>query len=562
MNQEDFQSGGERFPLTRRSVIEAVHSIDAEERERALEALCAAYWKPVYKYVRLRWNRPADVAQDLTQGFFVELLERELLEKFDSKKSRLRTYLRLCVDSFVMNDDKSGRRQKRGGTVPHVALDFAGAEEELGATVMDPAAIPSPESLEEFFEKEWVRSLFALAVEDLRELCVARERERTFRLFESYELDGNKQITYEQLSKEFGIPVTDVTNALAWARREFRKIALERLRDGAEAPDLAGTRYRLLERIARGGMGVVYAAEDENLQRRVALKVLDVPGSDGDLANRLIREARVLAALEHPGIVPVHDVGTLADGRVFYTMKFVEGKRLDKFIESVASVPDRLRLFLRVCDAVAFAHARGVLHRDLKPANIMVGPFGEVLVMDWGLAKILRGEDSGGVREADPNATVFDKRKPVATAGDATEISVVTGHGTVMGTPGYMSPEQARGDIELLDSRSDIYSLGALLRFWLTGQPEATSLSNGSRIDKSLAAICAKSTAASPAERYPKVQGMALDVSRYLDGLAVGAHRESLFEKARRFYRRYRFFILLIAAYLAMRVLILLFMHR
>jgi RNA polymerase sigma factor (sigma-70 family) len=231
MTQEAPQHGGDAFPLTRRSVIDAVRSIDAEERERALEALCAAYWKPVYKYVRLRWNRPADVAQDLTQGFFVELLERELLEKFDSKKSRLRTYLRLCVDSFVMNEDKAGRRQKRGGTVLHVALDFAGAEEELGATVMDPAAIPSPESLEEFFEKEWVRSLFALAVEDLRELCAARERERTFRLFESYDLDGNKQITYEQLSREFGIPVTDVTNALAWARREFRRIALERLRE-------------------------------------------------------------------------------------------------------------------------------------------------------------------------------------------------------------------------------------------------------------------------------------------------------------------------------------------
>jgi len=149
--------------------------------------------------------------------------------------------------------------------------------------------------------------------------------------------------------------------------------ALERLRDGADTPDLAGTRYRLLGRVARGGMGVVYAAEDGKLQRRVALKVLDVPGTDGDLANRLIREARVLAALEHPGIVPVHDVGTLADGRVFYTMKFVEGNRLDKYIESVASFPDRLRIFLRICDAVAFAHARGVLHRDLKPANIMVG---------------------------------------------------------------------------------------------------------------------------------------------------------------------------------------------
>src|SRR5229473_7391804 len=231
MNDEDFQSGGDRFPLTRRSVIEAVRSIDAGERERALEALCAAYWKPVYKYVRWRWNRPAEAAQDLTQGFFAELLERELLDKFDSNKSRLRTYLRVCVDSFVMNEDKAGRRQKRGGSVSHVALDFAAAEEELGATVIDPAKIASPESLEEFFEKEWVRSLFALAVEDLRELCEQRERARTFCLFESYDLEGNEKSSYEQLSKDFGISVSDVTNALAWARREFRKIALSRLRE-------------------------------------------------------------------------------------------------------------------------------------------------------------------------------------------------------------------------------------------------------------------------------------------------------------------------------------------
>jgi serine/threonine protein kinase len=318
----------------------------------------------------------------------------------------------------------------------------------------------------------------------------------------------------------------------------------------------------LLERIARGGMGVVYAAEDENLKRRVALKVLDVPGTDGDLANRLIREARVLAALEHPGIVPVHDVGTLADGRVFYTMKFVEGQRLDKFIATVNSVPDRLRLFLRICDAVGFAHARGVLHRDLKPANIMVGPFGEVLVMDWGLAKILRVDVSNASPQRDPEATVFEKSKPASFESGTTEISVLTGHGTVMGTPGYMSPEQARGDVEHLDARSDIFSLGTLLQFLLTSKPEAPSISKERHLDKSLAAICAKSTAAAPAERYPSVQELALDVSNYLDGLAVGARRESLFERAARFYRRYRFFILLIAAYLVMRILILLFMHR
>jgi RNA polymerase sigma factor (sigma-70 family) len=231
MREDSVQPGGDRFPPTRRSVIEAVRSIDAGERERALEALCAAYWKPVYKYIRLRWNRPAEEAQDLTQGFFVEALERELLEKFDSKKSRLRTYLRVCVDSFVSNEAKASHRQKRGGNIPHVALDFAAAEDELSGTVVDPAAIHSPESLEEFFEKEWVRSLFSLAVEELRELCESRQRERTFLLFEAYDLDGNDNISYEQLSKDYGIPVTDVTNALAWARREFRRIALERLRE-------------------------------------------------------------------------------------------------------------------------------------------------------------------------------------------------------------------------------------------------------------------------------------------------------------------------------------------
>src|SRR5439155_17986083 len=162
---------------------------------------------------------------------FAELLERELLDRFDPKKSRLRTYLRVCVDSFVMNEDKSGRRQKRGGSIPHVALDFAAAEEELGATAIDPAKIASPESLEEFFEREWVRSLFALAVEDLRKSCEQRERARTFRLFEAYDLEGNEKSSYEQLSKDYGISVTVVIYSLLSARREFRKIVLYRLRD-------------------------------------------------------------------------------------------------------------------------------------------------------------------------------------------------------------------------------------------------------------------------------------------------------------------------------------------
>jgi eukaryotic-like serine/threonine-protein kinase len=323
--------------------------------------------------------------------------------------------------------------------------------------------------------------------------------------------------------------------------------ALTRLREGAALPDLTGTHYRLLEEVARGGMGVVYAAEDERLQRRIALKVLDGTSSQGDLATRLMREARVLAWLEHPGIVPVHDVGTLADGRVFYTMKFVEGQRLDQHLEAVSSVPDRLRIFLRICDAVAFAHTRGVLHRDLKPANVMVGPFGEVLVMDWGLAKIVAAR-------VDPDATTQDM--PGANQAKAPDTSVVTDHGRVMGTPGYMPPEQARGEVELLDQRSDIFSLGALLRFLLTQKlPTGSSV----RINRALEAICAKACAQERERRYATVPELAADISRYLDGLSVGAYRENIFEKAGRFYRRYQFFILLIATYLLVRVTLVIF---
>jgi serine/threonine-protein kinase len=333
------------------------------------------------------------------------------------------------------------------------------------------------------------------------------------------------------------------------------------LRQNANLPDLSGTRYQLLERVARGGMGTVYAARDEKLDRRVALKVLDVPVADGDLARRLNREARVLALLEHPGIVPVHDVGTLSDGRVFYTMKFVEGQRLDKFIEAVTSLPDRLRLFLRICDAVAFAHARGVLHRDLKPANVMVGAFGEVLVMDWGLAKILR-EQSSEASEGDREATIPHTPQANTIAADSTQATQITGQGNVMGTPGYMSPEQARGDIAQVNERSDIFSLGAVLRFLCVNPaPQSNQHAAGGQ-DKALEAICAKATQSDPTTRYATVPELSADVSRYLDGLPVSARKETIFDKATRLYRRYTIAILLIAAYLAVRILILIFSHH
>ena len=178
--------------------------------------------------------------------------------------------------------------------------------------------------------------------------------------------------------------------------------AIARLRAAVESPDLEGSRYHLLDKLGQGGMGGVYRVEDSILGRQVAMKVVAVPDSTSSLADRLLREAQIIARLEHPGIVPVHDVGTLPDGRVFYTMKLVQGKRLDAHAAELGTIPERLRLVQKVCDAVSFAHARGVLHRDLKPQNVMVGPFGEVLLMDWGLSKIIREQEATRPSDSSP----------------------------------------------------------------------------------------------------------------------------------------------------------------
>ncbi|HLK03498.1 MAG TPA: sigma factor [Candidatus Acidoferrum sp.] len=220
---------GESFPQTRLSVLAAARSGDAAERGRALDLLFAAYWKPIYKYLRLKFTQAPQDAQDLTQGFFAELLERDLLSRFDPAKSRLRTYLRVCADSFALNEIKAASRQKRGADFLHVALDFSAAEEELRTQAIDPASIPSPESLEEFFEKEWIRSLFASAVAELQKLCDSRGKQKAFAMFEAYDLDGEENISYADLGAKHGLPVTDVNNQIAWARREFRRIAMEQL---------------------------------------------------------------------------------------------------------------------------------------------------------------------------------------------------------------------------------------------------------------------------------------------------------------------------------------------
>jgi RNA polymerase sigma factor (sigma-70 family) len=217
------------FPVTRHSVIRAAGSADPEARRQAFSSIVEAYWRPVYKYARLKWHAAADEAEDLTQAFFARAFEKGFFTAYDPQKARFRTFLRTCLDGFVANERKAAQRLKRGGGVHVVPLDFKTAEGELR---QHDVAVPA--DMEEFFDQEWARSIFTLAVERLKTHYTASRREKYFRVFERYDLQETatgERVTYAELAEELGVRATDVTNYLAAARRQFRAFVLERLRE-------------------------------------------------------------------------------------------------------------------------------------------------------------------------------------------------------------------------------------------------------------------------------------------------------------------------------------------
>jgi RNA polymerase sigma-70 factor (ECF subfamily) len=222
----DGGQGGDRFPTTHASAVIGARSEDLDERTRSLELITLAYWKPVYKYARMRWRLPPEEAEDVTQDFFARALDKDLFAGYDLERGRFRTFLRTCLERFVVDRRRMAVAKKRGGGKPSLSLDFGDAEHELAG-----ASPPAADALDGYFEAEWVRHLLSLAVEALRAECEAKGKQQHFRVFERYHLaDPHDSPPYTTVAAEIGISTTDVTNRLNWARREFRRAVLETLR--------------------------------------------------------------------------------------------------------------------------------------------------------------------------------------------------------------------------------------------------------------------------------------------------------------------------------------------
>ncbi|MCY3018510.1 MAG: protein kinase [Planctomycetota bacterium] len=326
-------------------------------------------------------------------------------------------------------------------------------------------------------------------------------------------------------------------------------------------------KYAVEEEIARGGMGAILRAVDRDIRRPVAMKVM-LGEADERKRARFVEEAQVTGQLEHPNIVPIHELGVDSDGRLFFTMKLVKGRSLEQVLKAMKkggeggmSLGALLNAFVNVCNAVAFAHSKGVLHRDLKPANIMLGDYGEVLVMDWGLAKII---GTASNRDIGPPASQPIPAGQEPETGDSPDSKLQrivssfrqesgveqTMDGTVVGTPVYMPPEQASGEISRLDQRSDIYSLGAILYELLMLKPPVegktiyvllNKVVTGNitppeqrtpdrQIAKELSAIAMKALATKPEDRYQTVEELRRDIELFIEGRAVSAKQDTALE--------------------------------
>jgi len=215
-----------KFPVTDHSAIVGARSDDQLIRRRAFDTILASYWKPAYKYIRLKWQADNEDAKDLTQGFFANAFEKNHFARYDAARASFQTFLRTCLDGFVANERKAGRRLKRGGDMDHYQLDFVTAEHELAAHAATADLNP-----EEYFHREWVRWMFTIAVEAFRQRCDESGRTIHFQLFERYDLGDDANVSYASLSKEFGLEPATVTNYLAAARRDFRGIVLDKLRE-------------------------------------------------------------------------------------------------------------------------------------------------------------------------------------------------------------------------------------------------------------------------------------------------------------------------------------------